>query len=86
MNICVHTHTETNGEIKGLIQEFLIEEFPLWLRGLQTQLISMRMWVQSLALLRGLRILCGCGCGVGQQLQLRFDPEPGNFHMLWVRP
>ena len=25
------------------------------------------------------------GSGVGQQLQLRFDPYPGNFHMLWVQ-
>ena len=27
-----------------------------------------------------------CGCGVGQQLQLRFDPEPGNLHVLQKRP
>ena len=27
-----------------------------------------------------------CGCGVGWQLQLRCDPQPGNFHMLQVRP
>lgn len=32
-------------------------EFPLWLR-LRTQLVSMRMWVQFLALLSGLRIWC----------------------------
>ena len=32
------------------------------------------------------QIWCCCGCGVGQQLQLRFDPYPGNFHMLWVWP
>ena len=34
------------------------QEFPLWLSGLRTQLMSMRMWVQSLALLSGLRIQC----------------------------
>ena len=26
-----------------------------------------------------------CGCGVGQQLQLRFDPEPENFHVPQVQ-
>ena len=31
-------------------------EFPLWLSGLQTHLVSMRMQVQSLVLLSGLRI------------------------------
>ena len=31
-------------------------EFPLWLSGLRTQLVSMRMQVQSLALFNGLRI------------------------------
>ena len=29
---------------------------------------------------------CHCGCGIGQQLQLLFDPQPGNFLMLQVRP
>ena len=28
----------------------------------------------------------GCGCGTGQQLQLGFDSQPGNFHVLLVRP
>ena len=32
---------------------------PLWLRGLRTHLVSMRMWVQSLALFGGLRIWHG---------------------------
>ena len=31
-------------------------EFPLWFSRLRTQLVSMRMWVPSLALLSGLRI------------------------------
>ena len=52
----------------------------------RTQLVSMRTQVRSLASLSGLRIRCGCGCGVGQELQLRLDPWPGNFHMLWVQP
>ena len=59
----------------------------------------MRLRVRSLALLSGLRIWCCrelwcrsqtwlgspscCGSGVGQQLQLRFDPWPGNLHVLW---
>ena len=56
-------------------------KFPLWFRGLRLQLVSMRIQVQSLALLSGLRILCQIwccyGCGVGLQLQLQFDPSPG---------
>ena len=60
----------------------------------QTRLGTMRTWVQSLALLCGLRIQCCreqvtdvarsqccCGCGLGQQLQLRLEPQPGNFLM-----
>ena len=53
-----------------------------------TPLVSMRMWVLSLALLSGLRILCCCelkvtdaaqiwhccGYSAGRQLQLLFDP------------
>ena len=34
-------------------------EFPLWLNGLHTQLVSMRMWVQSLTSFSGLRIWHG---------------------------
>ena len=43
---------------KILIQSRL-PEFPLWLRRLRTWLISMRMWVWSLASLSGLKI-CHC--------------------------
>ena len=32
-------------------------EFPLWFSSNGTQLVSMRIWVRSLALLSGLRIL-----------------------------
>ena len=37
-------------------QKYPLGEFPLWLSVLRTQLVSMRMQVQSLAWLRGLRI------------------------------
>ena len=31
-------------------------------------------------------IQCYYGWGIGQHLQLQFDPQPGNFHMLYVWP
>ena len=51
----------------------------MWFSRLRTQLVSMRVQIQSLASLSGLRIHCCelwrcCGCGVGWQLQLWFDP------------
>ena len=42
-------------------------EFPLWLSRLQTQLVSMRMQVRSLALLSGLRSRVAVNCGVGRR-------------------
>ena len=55
--------------------------FLLWLRGLRTQLVSMRMQVRSLALLSELRIWCCCelcvGCRYGLDLSLLW---------LWCRP
>ena len=46
-----------------------LEEFPLWLTRLRTQLVSMRMWVPSLALLSELRIqIC---CELWHRLQTR---------------
>ena len=39
-----------------LTQKLQILEFPMWLSGLRTQVVSMRMWVRSLASLSGLRI------------------------------
>ena len=45
---------------KSLIKNSTAREFPLWLSGLQTQLVSMRMRVRSLALLSGFRILHCC--------------------------
>ena len=53
----------------------IIAEFPLWLSLLRIRLVSIRMWVPSLALLSALRFCstghrcgsdpCCCGCGVG---------------------
>ena len=46
-----------------------VREFPLWLSGLRTQLVSMRMQVGSLASLSGLgsgvAVSCGVGCRCG---------------------
>ena len=44
-----------------------IMEFHLWLSGLRTHLVSMRMQVQSLALLSGLRIQHCCKCNIGSR-------------------
>ena len=41
--------------LNSWVQKKLLSEFLLWLIGLRTQLVSMRMWVQSLALLSGLK-------------------------------
>ena len=37
-------------------------------------IVSVRVQVQSLASLSGLRIKHCCGCGIGWPMQLRFDP------------
>ena len=47
---------------------------PIVVQRKQTQLVSMKTWVQSLALLCGLRIQHCCGCAVGWKVQLQFDP------------
>ena len=51
-----------------------MQKFLLWLKGLRIQLVSMRMWVQSLALLSEFRcrsqMWLGSGVAVGQQLLL----------------
>ena len=47
------------------------QEFLLWLSRLRTQLESMRIWVQSLALLSGLRIWCCHELRCRSQMQLR---------------
>ena len=56
-------------------------EFSLWLSRLRTWLVSMRMHVQSLTLLTGLRIwhchkLWCCGYGVGWQHSSDLTPSP----------
>ena len=76
-------------------------EFLLWLSELQTQLVSMRFGVQSLALLSGLKIWrchelwcrsqtwLGSGVavtGAGWQLPLGSDPQTENLHVLQARP
>ena len=42
----------------NFLKNLALLEFPLWLCRLRTGLVSMRMWVQSLALLSGSRIWC----------------------------
>ena len=51
--------------------------FPLWLSGLRTLLVSMRMWVQTLASLSGLRIW---PCHVLQRLR----SQMGLVVWLWL--
>ena len=46
-------------------------EFLLWLSGLRTQLVSMRMWVRSLASFTGLRIRHCCKLRWGSKMPLR---------------
>ena len=52
----------------------------------QIRLGTTRWRVRSLASISGLRIRRCCGSGVGWWLQLRWDPYPGNLHMLRVQP
>ena len=79
----------------------MAQEFFLWLSRLRTQIASLRMQVQSQALLSGLRIqhchVIGCSHSsdltllwlwlwyIGWQMQLQFD-SIWNFHMSWVWP
>ena len=55
--------------------------FPLWLSGLQTQLVSMRMQVQSLALLSWLKNSHCVSYGVGLRKSLDLVSP-----YLWHRP
>ena len=48
-------------------------ELPLWLSGLRTQLVSLRMQVQSLALISWLGIHCCHELWCSSQIQLRSD-------------
>ena len=53
--------------------------FPLWLSGLRTQLVSMRMLVQSLTPLSGLRILTCHGLRYWLQIWLGW-----HLVLLWL--
>ena len=52
----------------------LLQEFLLWLSGLRTghRVLSVRVWVQSLASLSGLRMGVATSCGIGYRCGL--DP------------
>ena len=61
------------GHAVVLTQKYKIllkKEFQLWLIGLRTQLVSMRMWFWSLALLTVLKIWCCCELGCRSQIKL----------------
>ena len=77
------------------------QELPLWLRRLRIRLVSMRIWVRSLALLNGLSIWLCPELWCRSQMQLgsrvamsvvqagscsRLYPQPGNLHMPQVWP
>ena len=69
--ILCHTSQGNNQRMICLTVKIkLLYEFLLWLSGLWTWLVSMRMWGRSLALISGLRIPHYWCCVVGQQLQL----------------
>ena len=57
------------------------QEFPLWLSGLRNQRVSIRMWLQSLTSLSGLRI---CNC---HELWCRLQTQLESVLLwLWCRP
>ena len=56
-------------------------DFLLWLSGLQTQLMSTRMWAQSPASIGGLRIGLAVSCGVGHR-----HGSDAMLLWLWCRP
>ena len=62
--------------LSGRILKMFLE-FPLWLSGLRTRLVSVRMWVLSLVSLSGLRIW-RC-CKLWPRLQCALDPM-----LLWL--
>ena len=66
---------------KRAFQNGVAVEFLSWLSGLPTQLVSMRMRVQSLATLSGLRLGMAMSSGVGH----RHGSDPVLL-CLWCRP
>ena len=56
-------------------------EFLLWLSGLRARLVSMRMWVPSLALLSGKGSGIAVSCGVGHRCG-----SDSTLLWLWRRP
>ena len=63
-----YSEWDTHGSSFDL--KIIILEFSLWLSGLWTQLVSVRMWIQSLASLSGLRIWHCCELWDRSQVQL----------------
>ena len=55
----------------GAVGWVQLQEFQLWFSGLRTRLVSMRIWVQSLAWISGLRIQCCLEPWCRSQMQLR---------------
>ena len=48
--------------------------------------VAVEAWIQSPAQRSGLKDLALPQLQHRSQLQLRISPQPGSFHMLWVRP
>ena len=65
--------THHMGSETETVKTSMLGEFRLWLRGTWTQLVSKRMWVQSLALLSGLRIWHCLELWCRLQLQFQFN-------------
>ena len=61
------------GHVTKGANEMWMEEFPLWRSGLRIRLGTMRLQVQSLALLSGLRIQCCRELWRRLQMRLRSD-------------
>ena len=63
-----------------------ILEFPLWLSGLRTWLVSMRMWVWFLVSLSGLAIWCCCELWCKSQMRLGSPIAVDQQQQLWLDP
>ena len=60
-------HNGYTGTLNDYTLNFKNMEFPFWLSGLQAQLASMTMWVQSLTSLSGSASSIAMSCGVGHR-------------------